>query len=410
MPVPLPTPSPPCPMYLNAPCSKRAPSLGPPAPPALTRVGGVCSTESHPPATTSPENVAIQAYGSPQVPFPLPPAVPCTPPRGHYSTDLFPPSLNTYPSPSDTPQERPPALLAQLMPGQDLATSGLGSLWGVPRGARTPLQPPPAPGDLRVASSTRTPACRMQRSVDRGAVTAPRQGHHPPRPPSGPSPPSHSLSTLPVAPSSPVPIPVFPQYPVLPPTASAFSQCLPSFPVPPDPCSPVAPDSQFPGSSIRWIHSWPRAGRGRGGDTEDLGGTAGSQGAPREMPALLWVGLIQRLVGVWEEPTAEGGSAGVAGQPWLQAVAGACAIYAALAPPPGISVPRSHPGLGGGPRGCRVSHETPVGAGGWSSSWSGRGNSWQPAQQQGDGSEAPGAGLGVAQGQRRVEGMGLFRE
>lgn len=70
-------------------------------------------------------------------------------------------------------------MLAQPVPGQDVAIPGLGlSLLG----SHTLLQP----ADLRVVGTTKSPACRMQQSVDMGAVTAPCQGYHPSGSPSDP--------------------------------------------------------------------------------------------------------------------------------------------------------------------------------------------------------------------------------
>lgn len=89
-------------------------------------------------------------------------------------------SLNTCPSPSDTPPGEAPGSA-----GTPSARAGSGHIGaGVSPGCASPWGPPG--GRQHQHSSTNT--CRTQGSVDTGAVTAPRQGHHPPRPPSGPQP------------------------------------------------------------------------------------------------------------------------------------------------------------------------------------------------------------------------------
>lgn len=162
----------------------------------------------------------------------------------------------------------------------------------MPQGACTLLQPLPAPMDPRVAGTTRT-ACRTQQSVDMGAVTAPRQGHHPPctlvpRFPSQCAPRTQCYHPQFLHSSSALPAPWCPQTP-----AHQLHQPLP---VPKQQC----PLDLFLAQGRQEVEGrqGPKSSRQEGAEagaqqTSEAQGPKGHSwiaGVPRETPALLWAG------------------------------------------------------------------------------------------------------------------------
>lgn len=221
------------------------------------------------------------------MPFSVPPAVPRTPPQGHYSADLFPPFIK-YISVAirSSPRKGPRLCWQSQCQSRIRPYQGWVSPQGVPWGACTLLPPPPAPADHRVATTTRTPAFRKQESVSMGADKMPHQGHHP-------------SQGLPVSPSFPVPTPVCP-----PDSCSPVAPATPSSPAAVSTGSVLGPGQAGGGGQAGAQELQAR--RGRRGGTGDLGGTEprGVQLDPGGLPGrhqpCFGQGLIQRLIRVWE--------------------------------------------------------------------------------------------------------------